>query len=271
MTDPDNTDETAGTPAENSSPPEVNKPDTATGSLQEGPPHTAADEELGQPDAAAADVRDRAPVGWYPTPDGGQRYWDGAKWLDLPDPDGGRMSAEAAPTAASADSRRTRKLVTAAIVGVLALVLVGGGLFAWKLVSDGEAARVAAEEAAEVAREREAEAEREKEREEAAERAAEAEADAERDTRAAAVPGIEDSVKVMAEEHASDGVIDGPILSVTCSPVDGGSIDDLSELTTVFECFVATVDNGDGTMTGYTYNATMNWSTGSYTYGLGAP
>jgi hypothetical protein len=30
-------------------------------------------------------------------------------------------------------------------------------------------------------------------------------------------------------------------------------------------------DNGDGTMSGYTYNATMNWSSGSHTYGLGAP
>jgi hypothetical protein len=75
----------------------------------------------------------------------------------------------------------------------------------------------------------------------------------------------------MAEGHAADGVIDGPIIEVTCSPVGGGSTDDLTEQTTVFECFAAYKDNGDGTMSGYTYNATMNWSSGSYTYGLGAP
>ncbi|MEI5584304.1 MULTISPECIES: DUF2510 domain-containing protein [unclassified Agromyces] len=229
------------------------------------------EDEVAQPTSAQSTADERAPVGWYPTPDGGQRYWDGARWLDLPDPAAARATTDAVPGAASVGTSRRRKLITAAIIGALAVVLIGGGLLAWKVVSDGEAARVAAEEAAEAAREREAEAEREKEREEAAERAAEAEDDAERETRAAAVPGIEESVKVMAEEHAADGVIDGPILSVSCSPVQGGSIDDLSELTTVFECFVATVDNGDGTMTGYTYNATMNWSTGSYTYGLGAP
>lgn len=26
-----------------------------------------------------------APAGWYPNPDGGQRFWDGLAWLDLPD------------------------------------------------------------------------------------------------------------------------------------------------------------------------------------------
>jgi hypothetical protein len=45
----------------------------------------------------------------------------------------------------------------------------------------------------------------------------------------------------------------------------------LSQLTTVFECFVADKDNKDGTQSGYYFNATMNWSTGSYTYGLGKP
>jgi hypothetical protein len=75
----------------------------------------------------------------------------------------------------------------------------------------------------------------------------------------------------MAEGHASDGIIHGPIIDVSCSPVGGGSTDDLTEQTTVFECFAANKDNGDGTMNGYKYNATMNWSSGSYTYGFGAP
>ena len=35
--------------------------------------------------------------------------------------------------------------------------------------------------------------------------------------------------------------------------------DDLTAKTTVFECFSATKDNGDGTMSGRKYHATMNW------------
>ena len=93
--------------------------------------------------------------------------------------------------------------------------------------------------------------------------------DRERATRALSVDGIQDSIKKMAEGHASDGLIDGPVLDTSCSPVDGGSTDDLTETTTVFECFVSSKDNGDGTMSGYNYHATMNWSSGSYTYGLG--
>ncbi|WP_445170905.1 hypothetical protein ACTXG7_11255 [Mycolicibacterium sp. Dal123E01] len=78
-------------------------------------------------------------------------------------------------------------------------------------------------------------------------------------------------MKSMAEQHASKGLIDGPILSVSCDPVGGGSTDDLNAKTTVFECFAATKDNGDGTSSGFKYHATMNWDTGNYTYGFGAP
>ncbi|MDV7353472.1 DUF2510 domain-containing protein [Rhodococcus oxybenzonivorans] len=95
--------------------------------------------------------------------------------------------------------------------------------------------------------------------------------DAERASRAASVPAIEASIKTMADEHAGKGLIDGSIISVTCSPVSGGSTDDLTESTTVFECFAATQDNGDGTKSGYKYHETMNWTTGKATYGLGAP
>ena len=82
---------------------------------------------------------------------------------------------------------------------------------------------------------------------------------------------IEASVRTMAEDHVAQGFTDGPIISVTCSPVGGGSTDDLTETTTVFDCFVATNDNGDGTMSGVKYHSTVNWSSGSYTYGAGAP
>lgn len=93
----------------------------------------------------------------------------------------------------------------------------------------------------------------------------------ERESRRDAVSEVEDSVQEMAEEHIADGIIDGEVLEVACSPVGGGSVDDLTEQTTVLECFVATEEHGDDKMRGVYYNATMNWTTGSYTYGLGEP
>ncbi|MET0694753.1 MAG: hypothetical protein ABWY56_12545, partial [Propionibacteriaceae bacterium] len=60
-----------------------------------------------------------------------------------------------------------------------------------------------------------------------------------------------------------------PVISVSCDPVAGGSVNDLDEKTTAFQCFVANEENDDGTLSGYYYHATMNWGTGSYTYGFG--
>lgn len=208
----------------------------------------------------------KPPAGWYPTPDGDQRYWDGSSWLDLPAP-----SSSSTPAIAPSPrkSRRAPLLIAAIIVGVL--VLGGGAAVVWKVVDDSQVA--AAEEAAAAKAEADAKAE------EKAEADAEARAAAAQETqdkgarqmRADSVTEIEEAVWKMADGHVADGVVEGPIIGVDCSPVNGGSTDDLTEQTTVFECFVSRVDNGDGTMSGYTYNATMNWSTGSYTYGLGAP
>ncbi|GAA2090612.1 hypothetical protein GCM10009840_32140 [Pseudolysinimonas kribbensis] len=92
--------------------------------------------------------------------------------------------------------------------------------------------------------------------------------DAERESRKESVTEIENSVKEMAQKDVTEGVLDGPIISATCDPVSG-STDDLTDQTTTFNCFVANKDNGDGTFSGYYFNATMNWSSGSYTYGLG--
>ena len=217
-----------------------------------------------------ADVPGTAPAaGWYPTPSGEQRYWDGEQWLALPPPAGTAGPGMATPGLSPAPrKRRVGKWL--AIAGAMAVLLglVGGGI-AWKVADD---ARVAAAEAETAAKKAAAEEREEQEREEAAAAAAQERRDeADRAARRTSVSEIEASVKKMADGHAADGVVDGPILEVSCSPVDGGSTDDLTEQTTVFSCFAAYKDNGDGTMSGWTYNATMNWSSGSYTYGLGAP
>lgn len=206
-------------------------------------------------------------AGWYPTPTGEQRYWDGFQWLELPPP------ADPAPPAQAdhlvpGPTKSARKWTLIAVSLVLLLGLVGGGI-AWKVAHDERVATERAEAAA--AQAAAEEEEREERREAAAEAAQERRDTADREERRLSVTEIEASVKTMAEGHAADGLIDGPIIEVSCSPVGGGSTDDLTEQTTVFKCFVANEDNGDGTMSGYSYNATMNWSSGSYTYGIGAP
>lgn len=80
---------------------------------------------------------DNAPVpaGWYPSPDGGQRYWNGSAWLDLPAPD----------ATGTAKRRFAKKPI---IITLVALVLaVVGGTVAWKVDHDSQIA--AQEEAAE--------------------------------------------------------------------------------------------------------------------------
>lgn len=194
-----------------------------------------------------------APPGWYPRPDSGMQYWDGQKWLNLPDPSPKRAS-------------RWKNLIRHPIgvmLAVLVVTVVGVGLAvkvsreadkradmaaAELSASESSAARVAAEKA-------------DRERRE----------DSERAMRRLSITQVENSIREMATGHANSSIIDGPVLSVSCSPVAGGSVDDLLAQTTVLECFAATEENPDGSKRGYKYHATMNWETETYTYGFGAP
>jgi hypothetical protein len=205
-----------------------------------------------------SDLPPSVPAGWFPTPSGGKRYWDGTSWTNLPWHDSLDSADPIADVKTPPARRPHRRRNTLIVVGaIVVLSLVGGGLaiahadavhtaaVAHEKAVKKHAAAVAAEKAAKVA--------------------------AERAQRKAVIPQIEASVKAMAVKDVHDGALDGPILDSTCSPVGGGSTDDLSQLTTVFSCFVGTKKNNDGTETGYDFNATMNWNTGSYTYGLGKP
>lgn len=154
---------------------------------------------------------------------------------------------------------------------IAAIVAAGAtGLFVKAQHDRSEAEAAAAQQAAEEA-EKEAAEEAAADREKAAQERQDAADRAERELRAESVVEIEKAIKVMAEEDVVDGLIDGPILEVHCDPVGGGSTDDLTQKTTVFQCFVANEDNGDGTMSGFYYNSTMNWDSGQYTYGFGQP
>ncbi len=205
------------------------------------------------------------PAGWYPTPDGSSRYWNGTAWTSLPVPRdvGGR----AQPRRLRKRPSRRALIVTSAIV---VLLLAGGGT-AWKVSADASVSAAKAAHAKVLAAEKKKAAEQEaatyaEQQKEAAKEAADT---AERTARAASVKEIEASVKTMATTDATTGVITGPILSASCSPVNGGSTDDLTAQTTVFQCFVADKNNADGTQSGYYFHATMNWTASTYTYGLG--
>lgn len=212
------------------------------------------------------------PPGWYPTPDGNQQYWDGQQWLSIPPPD-----------PADRPNRRTRTLV-AFIASLVVAAVIGGGAALWQLdradrraaaeqasawaAAEEESIRVAEEESAQAAEEAASAEAAEQESIRAAEQA-EQEADAaEREARELVVTEVEASITTMAEDHISEGLIDGSeILDVSCSPVAGGSLGDLDQETTALQCFASTEENDDGTWSGFSYDATVNWTTGEYTYG----
>ena len=164
---------------------------------------------------------------------------------------------------------RRRKIVSAGLVA--AVVLGGGGTAtALKIQNDQEE-----QEAAEAARERAAErAEAEAEAREEARRKARAEAEAQRaedqievSMRRLIVQDLRKSVTEDFEGRVTDGLLAGPILETSCNPV-GGGIADLNVQTGKFECLVATEDLGDGRLRGYPVDATVNYTKGSYTWGL---
>ncbi|BBY67359.1 DUF2510 domain-containing protein [Mycolicibacterium helvum] len=208
---------------------------------------------------------DGAPPGWYPAPQGGQRYWDGERWLALPEPDDATpFPAEATGSAEKPATNKKKLVIVIACVATL-IVLAGAGVAAlvWKNNHDTQmrndaSAAASSKAAADKAAADQAQADQVRR-----------DTEAKRAQRAAAVKDLEASITTLAQKHINGGLFDGPVLSVSCDPVGGGSTDDLTARTTIFECFAATRDNGDGTLSGHKYHATMNWDTGEYTYGLG--
>lgn len=173
-------------------------------------------------------VEEVVPAGWYPAPNGGQRYWDGQRWLALPEPDDSTVATGSAENAAGG----RKKVVVASVVALIVLAAAGIGVLIWKNSHDTQMrnAAIAASSSKAAADKATADAEADRVRRDT---------EAKRAQRAASVKGIEASIKTLAEKHVADGLFDGPVLSVSCDPVGGGSTDDLTAKTTVFECFVA--------------------------------
>lgn len=164
-------------------------------------------------------------------------------------------------------SAKTWRAIGASGTAVLVLLLLVGGI-ALKIRSDNEA--VAEAEANQ-------QAARDAESVVAAAKAEQDAATARESAQAAlllerqkSVRGIEASVTKMAKGAVRDGILDGPILSTSCTPAaGGGSLTDASEASTKFSCFATTKNNSDGTSNGYKFYALMDWTAGTYTYGMG--
>jgi hypothetical protein len=88
------------------------------------------------------------------------------------------------------------------------------------------------------------------------------------EVRQALVEEMENMVLVAAIEYAAEGGIVGTPTDAICSPVAGGSLGDITETTTAFECFIVTGTNSSGSNKGVFYSVTKNWDSGYVTWKL---
>lgn len=167
--------------------------------------------------------------------------------------------------------RPRRKISKRIVIGVVAFLVVAGSTtgLAMKVSHDNQltAQRVAAAQA-------------QKRTADAAKATADAAADAvavkqaaddkTRAERLAAVTDMEASILKDAKTRVKSQTLTGPILSATCTPLGGGSVDDLTALTGTFECIAVNKKNADGSSEGYRFASTINWNEGSYTWHLGS-
>jgi hypothetical protein len=166
--------------------------------------------------------------------------------------------------AAYARKKRFTRRVKIALAVALALVLAGGAT-AGVLIKKNHDDKIAAE------RHARAVAEQEK-RDAAAARAAQKkqEEDLEVGLRKDTVKSLERSVTKDARDDAATGLIDGPVLRTECEAAAGTELDDLTTNTGEFSCLAVTKINGDGTMSGYRYTATVDFKASTYTWHFGS-
>jgi hypothetical protein len=162
--------------------------------------------------------------------------------------------------------RKFPRISKKAAVITLAIIVVGGAA-AGTALGVQHSQEVAAEEAAaKKARAAAAAVAAEKAREL---EAAEAEEKAERAIRAIIVTGLEEAVQKDAVSRVDEGRLDGPIQRTECTPLGGGSVDDLTAITGTFECIAVNEKRDDGSESGYVFSATVNWDAASYSWHLG--
>ncbi|MCI0143166.1 zinc ribbon domain-containing protein [Arthrobacter bambusae] len=92
----------------------------------------------------------------------------------------------------------------------------------------------------------------------------------ERKRRQSIVTALEDSVLKDAQSRVTEGILTGPITLASCTPLGGGSSDDLTAITGTFQCIAVNKTNADGSSSGYRFSATVNWNASSYSWHLGS-
>lgn len=161
-------------------------------------------------------------------------------------------------------NKRILLVVAAALIAVTAVVGITLYVQHTNQVNAEQAAATSAEEAQ---KNREAEATRAA----AAATAAKQTADtAKRTQRKLIVTALEDSILKDAESRVSKGVLTGPITRASCTPLGGGSSDDLTAITGTFQCIAVNKTDPDGSSSGYRFSATVNWNEASYSWHLGS-
>jgi hypothetical protein len=162
-----------------------------------------------------------------------------------------------------------RVKVVAALIAIVALLGGGGTAMALKAKADGEARDEKKALALKKKHDEEKRVAAAREKERAAEEEADlqqAEDDIEISMRKSIVRSLRSSVTKDFKGRVNDGILDGPILSTSCDPIEGG-VDELEEETGKYECLVATEKTGTR-MRGYPVDATVNYTKGSYTWQL---
>jgi nucleoid-associated protein YgaU len=80
---------------------------------------------------------------------------------------------------------------------------------------------------------------------------------------------LQQSITKDAQQQVSGGLLTGPILSTSCTPLSGGSSQNLASSSGTYECIAVNKINADGTSSGYRYSGTIDFSSGSTTWHLG--
>lgn len=93
---------------------------------------------------------------------------------------------------------------------------------------------------------------------------------AERKVRGSIIRQMQESITEDARERVAEGVLDGPILDTSCDPLGGGSVDDLTALTTTFDCIAVNEEIGGGRVSGYGFASTVDWNKYSWSWQLDA-
>jgi uncharacterized protein HemX len=161
-------------------------------------------------------------------------------------------------------NKRTAVIVAALLIAVI----VGIGItLNIQHTNQVNAEQAAATAAAEAQKKREADA---AEAAAAATAAKQAADDSKRTERKLIVAEVEDSILKDAKSRVTDGVLTGPITRASCTPLGGGSSDDLTAITGTFECIAVNKTDADGSSSGYRFSATVNWNEGSFSWHLGS-